>query len=450
MSMYADLATNEELIKRSVLNEAYFGRTPGIMRCYNAFSNWRSKYVGRGVINSVRHIDLDHDKDLHTFCKEMEREFGLDSFSFIVINNPTVNAGTYPILFKANRKPSDNVEVKNGYRFKPGVEMSIIICAYTGLVLNEKISDEEAFAVVLHEVGHNFQEYLNGNVHTLTSVKGFAGFIQVILDIMTRPQNIIKDLKALILTTNSSHKAISRIFNSITKEEDRNNVYSYFNFIRGIAKLPVDIAQAIMIPFLLPVLKLASGAMSIVGKLSILGSLMGAHGYLGEVMADNFATYYGFGEAQATCLEKLESGGPVTAFIRDVPIVGHVYNFAMLPGDLLVSLGDEHPAHSARAYNMLQSMKHDLNDPKLSPELRKKLSKEIDDYQTTMNKIYADKSRVENARFVQGLIDKAIFDNGSVRYTWNSSLWGDPAKEASKATERLRESTDFLSDIKFI
>ena len=31
--------------KDQVLNEVYFGETPGIMRCFNAFSAWRSKYL---------------------------------------------------------------------------------------------------------------------------------------------------------------------------------------------------------------------------------------------------------------------------------------------------------------------------------------------------------------------------------------------------------------------
>lgn len=56
--------------------------------------------------------------------------------------------------------------------------MSIIIGCTTGFILNEKYSDEQVFAAVLHEVGHNFQEYLNGNVHSLHSA---IGILQVIM-----------------------------------------------------------------------------------------------------------------------------------------------------------------------------------------------------------------------------------------------------------------------------
>ena len=453
MSIFAseqalDLYQNKQMLR--VVNEAYFGRTPGITRCFNAFCDFRDQYVGHGFINSIRHIDIDHDKNLKLFCKEMEREFGLDSFSFIVENDPTVNMATYPIYFKSNRRPKDNVEVtKYGYKFKKDIEMSIIIISYTGLLLDEKYSNEQVFATVLHEVGHNFQEYLNGNVHPLTSALAIVQIINDLILLLSGNPDVLERVKTYLFMSDSTHKLLSRWFNSITSDTDRNNIYSYFNFIRGIVKAPSNLlAGVIMVP-LYPALKVLSGFSSILNKFSCIGIISSARGYLGEVMADNFASYYGFGEALATGLDKMDSGG-LFHIIKTIPIIGHIYNFMLLPGDLLLSLGDVHPAHSARAYDVLQSMKTDLKDPSLSPELRKKLAKEIDHYETTMNKIYSEKSRVSNAGFIQGIFDKAIFTGGSIRYSWNSSLWGDPAKEAQRATDRLKESTDIIMDTKII
>ena len=439
------LEDREQKIFVQAINEVYFGRTPGITRCFNAFCDFRSKYVGRGPINSIRHIDIDHDKDLKLFCKEMEREFGLDSFSFVIKNDPGLNMYTYPIYFKSNRKPKDNVEVtKTGYRFKKDIDMSIIIGCTTGFILNEKYSDEQVFAAVLHEVGHNFQEYLNGNVHSLHSAIGILQVISDILNSLNGNIQVIQNLKTYLFTSDQSHRALSKWFNSITSDTDRNNIYSYFNFVRGILQLPSNLlADVIMIP-LMPALKILSGFVSILNKCSLVGIIVSAHGYLGEVIADNFASYYGFGEALATALDQMESGF-LSAKIQHIPLIGHIYNFMMLPGDLLISLGDEHPSNAARAYDVLQSMKYDLQDPSLSPELKKKLTAEIEQYEKTMNKIYDDKSRIGNAQVVQGIFDKAIFSGGSMRYSWNSSLWGDPAREARKATNNLRESTSIIN-----
>ena len=427
------------------INEVYFGRTPGITRCFNAFCDFRSKYVGRGFINAIRHIDIDHDKDLKIFCKEMEREFGLDSFSFVIKNDPTLNMYTYPIFFKANRKPKDNVEItKTGYKFKKDIDMSIIIGCTTGFILNEKYSDEQIFAAVLHEVGHNFQEYLNGNVHSLHSAIGLVQIISDIINLLSGNIMVVQNLKTYLFNSDPSHRALSKWFNSVTSDTDRNNIYSYFNFVRGILQLPSNLlADVILVP-LYPVLKILSGYVSILNKMSLVGAVVATHGYLGEVIADNFASYYGFGEALATALDQMESGF-LSAKLQHIPLIGHIYNFMMLPGDLLLSLGDVHPSNAARAYDVLQSMKYDLQDPSLSPELKKKLATEIEHYEKTMNKIYDDKSRIQNAQVIQGIFDKAIFTGGSMRYSWNSSLWGDPAVEARKATNNLRESTSILN-----
>lgn len=452
MSIFCNEAAVEAYKDKQLLrivNEAYFGRTPGITRCFDAFCDFRNEYVGHGVINAMRHIDIDHDKNLKVFCREMEREFGLDTFSFIVRNDPMVNAWTYPIYFKQNRRPKDNVEVtKTGYRFKKDIEMSIIVVATTGFILDEKYSDEQVFAAILHEVGHNFQEYLNGNVHSLHSAIGFIQIINDILNLLSGNFTVLQNVKNYIFMSDPTHRTLSKWFNSITSDTDRNNIYSYFNFIRGIVRLPANLlTDIIMIP-LMPAMKILTGFASLLNKCSLAGIIVSAHGYLGEVIADNFASYYGFGEALATGLDKMESGN-LSSKVRNIPLIGHIYNFMMLPGDLLISLGDPHPAHAARAYDVLQSMKYDLKDPSLSPELRKKLEKEIESYENTMNKIYDDKSRLSNAKVVQGIFDKAIFSGGSMRYSWNTSLWGDPAREAQKATDKLRESVSII-DTKII
>lgn len=229
MSIFAseqalDLYQNKQMLR--VVNEAYFGRTPGITRCFNAFCDFRDQYVGHGFINSIRHIDIDHDKNLKLFCKEMEREFGLDSFSFIVKNDPTVNMATYPIYFKSNRRPKDNVEVtKYGYKFKKDIEMSIIIISYTGLLLDEKYSNEQVFATVLHEVGHNFQEYLNGNVHSLTSGIAIIQIINDLILLLSGNPDVLKRVKTYLFMSDPTHKLLSRWFNSITSDTDRNNIY---------------------------------------------------------------------------------------------------------------------------------------------------------------------------------------------------------------------------------
>ena len=73
-----------------IINEVYFGQTPGITRVFEAFCKFRDKYVNSRK-SFTGNIDSLHDPDLGVFISEMEREFGIYSYSFIVEYDDTVN-----------------------------------------------------------------------------------------------------------------------------------------------------------------------------------------------------------------------------------------------------------------------------------------------------------------------------------------------------------------------
>jgi hypothetical protein len=82
LGIYANRQVIEEKANQAfiqALNETYFGRTPGITRCYNAFCDFRDKYASASFLRGIKNIDCDHDKDLRRFVFEMERQFGFDS-----------------------------------------------------------------------------------------------------------------------------------------------------------------------------------------------------------------------------------------------------------------------------------------------------------------------------------------------------------------------------------
>lgn len=445
MSIFCDNIQLEQYQEKQllkVINEAYFGRTTGIMRCFDAFCDFRRKYVGDGIFHSVgiSNINADHDKDLKRFISEMEREFGLESFSFVPVNSVRQNAFTYSILFSTHLDPKKTIEVsKSGYKFKPEVRMSIIVCVLTGLLFNSEYTDEEAFAIILHEIGHNFQEYLNGNVQQLTNVNRVLFVLSSFIDICNG--KIFNVAIGTLISTSLIHRAISELFNRLT-EEDKNNLYSYLNFIQGIVRLPKQIIKSIICIPILPIKMLLYSGKALLSAL--VHPFKSAQMYLGEKMADNFTSYYGFGEAQATALEKMEREhfGSFVQLIQDCPLIGHIYNFALLPGDILVTLADEHPALPVRQKEILNSMKYDLNDPNLSPKLRKSLKKEIDEYQKTVNSIYEKNSKLSNPRFFKYVLDNAIYrsKHGGLKSSINNLLFGDVSKEADIRTNIIRNA----------
>lgn len=449
MAMFADknnLESYENQKFLQVVNEAYFGRTPGITRCFNAFCDFRDKYVSKtgNILRSVRYIDTDHDKDLHRFCKEMERQFGLFSFSFIINNNVISNMCTYPIMLGNNRlkgTPKDFIYVdKEGYHYKKEVEMNIIVCAYSSMLFDVKYTNEEMFSIVLHEVGHNFQQFLNNDMFTLNLVYQ----MMYIYCMLVRIINIssLQDIKFLLRNTiaiEPIHRKVGELYNKITSDESKNNLYSYFNFIRGILSLRNIPAYITLIPFA-PALGIMSGISSIVSNILVLP--ISAYNYLGEQMADNFPTYYGFGKASITGEFKAGAPfGPAVEMVQKVPIIGHLYTLALIPAETLIYIGDCHPQTPTRVKAMMNSMKTDLNDPSLSPKLRNELKKSINDTEKIIDEYYNESTKIQNPKLFRELVDKYIYYNldGGIKYQAHRSIF-NVDKGVQDMTNQLRES----------
>ena len=100
---------NTKNLEIEALNEVYFGQTPGITKVFDAFCKFRDKYVTNRKFFSFD-IDADHDPDLADFIKEIEREFNIYSFSFLIEDNDMPNMMT--LMPYGNPNSTKKVEYK--------------------------------------------------------------------------------------------------------------------------------------------------------------------------------------------------------------------------------------------------------------------------------------------------------------------------------------------------
>ena len=466
MGIYANRALLEQKSDQAfiqAINEVYFGRTAGINRCFNAFCDFREKYTDDSFLRGIKHIDVDHDKDLKRFCEEMERQFGFESFSFIVRNTLEVNMMTVPIAFWQNGIPSKR-DIKNwvymdkeGYHFNKDARASCIIISYAQMLFDANLSNEEAFSIVMHEVGHNFQAFLNGDMINMSFVRSIVLAYSLIIDIFINlyymnPTGIITDIETMVLSAQGTHRGLSKLFNKLTEDTTRNNLYSYFNFISGILKVPRSIATAVIMLSLAPILGLASGVTSLLSSFSsLIGLFSHTYGYAGEQMADNFPTYYGFGVSRVSSELKSPSPfGPLVEGAGKIPIIGHIYNFLLMPAQMLIDIGDEHPGTSTRCKSVINSMKTDLNDPSLSPKLRAQLAREISDAEKVMDDYFKKASNITDPQALKVFYDKCIYAsaNGGFKYRTFRSIF-NLDNGVQQMTPSLKESTN-IADTKII
>ena len=254
---------------------------------------------------------------------------------------------------------------------------------------------------------------------------------------------------SLTIVTKPIYNQLSKSFNSITSETDRNNVYSYFNFLIGIYNTFKAIANSAASAALGPLLKVLIALEDMTTL--FLNPIDHIHGYFGERIADNFASYYGFGEDGATAQVKI---GDVTNYgiqhyVSKMPIIGHIYNFLSIPGDILLSIVDVHPSSPARVKGIIDSMETDINDPKLSPKLKKQLSKEIVNTKKAINTIYDKRTKITDTNFVRMAFDRFIINvmGGGIKYKlFKMSNLDNDTLETSRKIQNTQEVYNKMSD----
>ena len=142
------------------LEEAYYGEKP-VQEAFWAFSNFRDKYIGKSVLSITAAAT---DKDIIKFNRAMESAFGFYRFSLDIDGSTLLNAFTFPIGGRRKAgSAKEHIGISksgNGVRFDTSSKMVAITIITWGLLSDANITNREAFAVILHEVGHNFSSAL--------------------------------------------------------------------------------------------------------------------------------------------------------------------------------------------------------------------------------------------------------------------------------------------------
>ena len=156
------------------------------------------------------------------------------------------------------------------------------------------------------------------------------------------------------------------------------------------------------------------------------------HAYYGEIMADKFASYYGFGKDLVTALDKLHDqtkGAGIKSRFMEIPIYSHIQELTLLPLKFVVDLTDEHPATQARYKNVVDGLKDDLNQPGISPKLKKQLQADIKETENTVEEVLENGKNVEDARFLENFMRSFLYHacGGDLRYLLNKKTFDTEA-----------------------
>jgi hypothetical protein len=343
--------------------------------------------------------DLNNSKENQELCTLLKKQFG---FAEMYINwggQSLPNAfslGRGIIKMLSGELPATRLKSSSGGYYDEGHNYLCYVEVEQTMVTELDLTPEETVAIILHEIGHNFQ------CTPVTNVFAIAGpifeFAQTFTD-HAKGVNGIHPLFSLIpIKMNPMQFAIYRLVNWVVMEFGSeffklfdkicNPIYKSIPVLGQIRSLIEQIKKILFkdigdfIPVMIqPFLTLSALVKG--GKLTpeaiALTFVTNQLGYAGEVFADSFATAYGYGPATISAHEKVQDKfliKPSASLAKD--------NFLSLPNQfiyitwsLFLTLLDCHPMTQTRMKNQINKLQKELNSSDLPPKMKASCQRDL-------------------------------------------------------------------------
>lgn len=348
--------------------------------------------------------------------KLLEKQFGFYSVDLLMKSYPAPNCFTYSVstaldvgIITAFISKTTN----QGISFNKKWRICTVVVITDSLMADEDMTDGEIVAVLMHEIGHNFENVLSPGLIAPNFVFSLLG-LRDILSIPTTPENKIEAIFAKfntlkIISSQATHNPIAAYMYSLYQI-----VKSMSIFVPMVTRLlyrPYIVVKNIMdnITRLERVLNRATDAQ--------LGSILSGIliGYSKETVADKFASMHGYGPELISGLRKMEEKQVVGTdqLIDNIPIIGHLYGLILLASKEIIYLTDPHPENSARLYACMDAIEDDAKNEHLNPKTKLELMKNLDtlrelietyDEKATKNNAYSSRASAMFQKFLLKLL----------------------------------------------
>lgn len=292
------------------------------------------------------------------------------------------------------------------------------------------LSPSESMAILLHEIGHNIE--ISMVTQTLT-----------LMSILSSPTSIVKRLGEETGTRVGAY-LLTNVAKYFAKEKEGAASYNIFEkaYIDLVYKV-LDMAQfngnskiADMIVSIYNKLgqrdikqlipKLITDIKSFMTKPGIAGiALKNLSAYSTEKYADSFATAFGYGPELMRGLEKINIFTQAHPDESELVAAAYpIYEVFLLATSFTTNMLSSHPDTQTRLRSQIDKLKRELNNPDLSPKLRKMIEEDIKNaeaiYEQYLN--VHDDNRLFISKFSRQIAEKFFGGKMNVKELLNA-LW---------------------------
>ena len=412
-----------------VYDEAYFGKTKEFKQMEECIQKLKDEYQ-----DSLLHLgNIENNSNWQKLRKLLEDKFGFYSLSLILKRDSLPNACTYPVscTIDGAAQMSKYAVVDKGLKYNKNCKCCTLVYVTDTLFFNEKLTSAEVLSVLLHEIGHNFDEVCYKHLCAFNVIDSIFYAIFVLIN------NPLHFYEAFLMFT-GGRRIYSQFMNSI----QGCMLWVFFDFIGNLVSIPIGIAYKIFLPIIKPILYGISTVYNIIDPLTPF--IMACDGYQKEQFADKFVAIHGYGPEYASAMGKLEdeiNNLGITWGINRVPIIAHFYQaLAVATSFLGKSRLDPHPDYAARMMAIMNVIETDLDkDKSIDAKTKQQAKKDIARIRQNV-KDYLDDAKDENSfgddvqKAYQRWLLNMYPDKGDIR----SSLYPDNDQKINQALEEIR------------
>lgn len=329
------------------VSEGYAGKTKLLLDAERCCNNIVAKIKKEGSLFTK---SINDDPNVTKLCASLKKQFGFGEMD-INFNTSTVpNAFTVPAVSfcdAINGMPIfERPDKDSGKFYDKTHSYYAYVEVFHGIIVKLNLTGEELLAIILHEIGHNFDTSIFRALSKILMIGvGLTGWGLI-------PSMMGEVIKYVFVISGKISSWFSKTFPFLDK---------LVNFINEVAQTGL----ALFIPHI-PSIN--------IDPIALLQSKSA------EIFADSFAAYYGYGPALASGLAKFKDVNDknvVNSALEKFPLTGVIIDLNQTMFRILCMFFDGHPDDMTRLQNNIKKLEKDVNDPHIPKRLKKSIKNDI-------------------------------------------------------------------------
>lgn len=390
--------TITESVADYMLDEAYFG-TKAVDPILNAIKNIDL------AIKSNPNVNLNNDGLNVKLQDAVKKVFGFKKVKIFWANNPSIGMGPYTItnsvlLHSGSESLAYGTNAKGFY--DSNAELNIYITMDNQLFTLCGMTAEEVTAILLHEIGHNF-DYSAYNV-----INAWYSVIMILTVLVNGGsiQQVLPQVQQVAVQT-------------IGAEYGKNVIGTMYNLPDYISNVipPIGVVLRVFRKIKFNISKFISNIFSPVSfVLSVpTAAIMCPFIWLGnfftrkkEVFADSFAASYGYSTELASALDKLDKTLTGADSYPEGSFMAALADLTLANRDIVCLAFGGHTTTQRRLIKMIDKLEKDIASGKYDPALKAELQRQLTSSKNTYNTIIGLDGEKKNRLTAQV---RQMFDN---------------------------------------